>query len=150
MADRLKVCRLFLKMNRENINDGEQYFYTPNLKVATAMVTMGFAPKMPCPITRTVRSDGRESTVFWLDAVNDKGQRAEDVFSGMTKGAYALNESDPENPINYIRAALANRDVLVDWIRNTPRRIEVEIKGKCLLIREDATSEDKKEIIKNL
>jgi len=137
-------------MNRENISDGEQYFYTPNLKVATAMVTLGFAPKMPCPITRTVRSDGRESTVFWLDAVNNKGQRAEDIFSGMTKGGDSLNESDPENPINYIRAALANRDVLVDWIRNTPRRIEVEIKGKRLLIREDATSEDKKQIIKNL
>ena len=91
-----------------------------------------------------------ESTVFWLDAVNAKGQRAEDVFAGMTKGGEALNESDPENPINYMRAALANRDVLVDWIRNTPRRIEVEIKGKRLLIREDATDADKKEIIQNL
>ena len=135
-------------MNTETINDREQYFYTPNLKVATAMVTLGFLPKMPCPITRTVRSDGRESTVFWLDAVNDKGQRAEDVFAGMTKGGEALNESDPENPINYMRSALANRDVLVDWIRNTPRRIEVEIKGKRLLIREDATDADKEELVK--
>jgi hypothetical protein len=137
-------------MNTETIRDSEQYFYTPNLKVATALVTLGFLPKMPCPITRTVRSDGRESTVFWLDAVNAKGQRAEDVFTGMTKGGEALNESDPENPINYIRAALANRDVLVDWIRNTPRRIEVEIKGRRLLVREDATDADKKEIIQNL
>lgn len=134
-------------MNTETINDREQYFYTPNLKVAAAMVTMGFLPKMPCPITRTVRSDGRESTVFWLDAVNDKGQRAEDVFAGMTKGGEALNESDPENPINYMRSALANRDVLVDWIRNTPRRIEVEIKGKRLLIREDATNADKEALV---
>lgn len=134
-------------MNTEKITDREQYFYTPNLKVATAMVTLGFLPKMPSPITRTVRTDGRESTVFWLDAVNDKGQRAEDVFAGMTKGGEALNESDPENPINYIRAALANRDVLIDWIRNTPRRVEVEIKGKRLLIREDATSNDKRELV---
>ena len=137
-------------MNTETIRDSEQYFYTPNLKVATAFVTLGFLPKMPCPITRTVRSDGRESTVFWLDAVNAKGQRAEDVFTGMTKGGEALNESDPENLLNYIRAALANRDVLVDWIRNTPRRIEVEIKGKRLLVREDATDADKKQIIQNL
>jgi hypothetical protein len=38
----------------------------------------------------------------------------------------------------------------VDWIRNTPRRIEVEIKGKRLLVREDATDADKKQIIQNL
>jgi hypothetical protein len=105
---------------------------------------------MPNPITRTIRSDGRESTVFWFDATNKDGMQADEVFKGMTKGAEDIEKADPENPINYIRAALQNREVLVDWIRATPQRVEVEIKGKKLLIRRDASEEDKKRLIKYL
>lgn len=137
-------------MITETIKQQEEYFYTANLKVATALVTLGFAPKMPNPITRTVRSDGRESTVFWFDATNKDGMQADEVFRGMTKGAEDIEKTDPENPINYIRAALQNREVLVDWIRATPQRVEVEIKGKKLLIRRDASEEDKKQLIKYL
>lgn len=137
-------------MITETIKQQEEYFYTANLKVATALVTLGFAPKMPSPITRTIRSDGRESTVFWFDATNKDGTQADEVFKGMTKGAEDIEKADPENPINYIRAALQNREVLVDWIRATPQRVEVEIKGKKLLIRRDASEEDKKRLIKYL
>lgn len=137
-------------MITETIKQQEEYFYTANLKVATALVTLGFAPKMPSPITRTIRSDGRESTVFWFDATNKDGMQADAVFKGMTKGAEDIEKADPENPINYIRAALQNREVLVDWIRATPQRVEVEIKGKKLLIRRDASEEDKKRLIKYL
>lgn len=137
-------------MITETIKQQEEYFYTANLKVATALVTLGFAPKMPSPITRTIRSDGRESTVFWFDATNKDGMQADEVFKGMTKGAEDIEKTDPENPINYIRAALQNREVLVDWIRATPQRVEVEIKGKKLLIRRDASEEDKKRLIKYL
>jgi hypothetical protein len=137
-------------MITETIKQQEEYFYTANLKVATALVTLGFAPKMPNPITRTIRSDGRESTVFWFDATNKDGMQADEVFKGMTKGAEDIEKADPENPINYIRAALQNREVLVDWIRATPQRVEVEIKGKKLLIRRDASEEDKKRLIKYL
>lgn len=137
-------------MITETIKQQEEYFYTANLKVATALVTLGFAPKMPNPITRTIRSDGRESTVFWFDATNKDGMQADEVFKGMTKGAEHIEKTDPENPINYIRAALQNREVLVDWIRATPQRVEVEIKGKKLLIRRDASEEDKKQLIKYL
>ena len=134
-------------MITETIKQQEEYFYTANLKVATALVTLGFAPKMPNPITRTIRSDGRESTVFWFDATNKDGMQADEVFKGMTKGAKDIEKADPENPINYIRAALQNREVLVDWIRAPPQRVEVEIKGKKLLIRRDASEEDKKQLI---
>ena len=137
-------------MITETIKQQEEYFYTANLKVAAALVTLGFAPKMPNPITRTIRSDGRESTVFWFDATNKDGMQADEVFKGMTKGAEDIEKADPENPINYIRAALQNREVLVDWIRATPQRVEVEIKGKKLLIRRDASEEDKKRLIKYL
>lgn len=137
-------------MIKEIFKDREEFFYTANLKVATALATLGFRPKMPNPITRTIRSDGRESTVFWFDAVNDKGQQADDIFRGMTKGSDELQEKDPENPINYVRAALQNREALVDWIRATPQCVQVDVKGKTMLIRRDATEEDRRKIVSQL
>jgi hypothetical protein len=135
-------------MNIETINTQEEYFYTANLKAATALATLGFKLKNPTPITRTIRADGKESTVFWFDCLNEFGQKAEDVYSGMTKGGDALDKQDPENVINYLRAYASNRDVFVDLIRNTPRMVEVITNGKHILIREDATDEDKKNIAK--
>jgi len=136
-------------MIQEKIKSGEEYYHTSNLKAAVALATMGFPLKNP-PVSRMTRSDGKESTVFWFEALNDKGQSAESVFRAVTKEADVLNERDPENPLNYIRAALMNRDVLVQLIRETPRYVVVETNGKRIALREDATEEDKINFSKNL
>jgi hypothetical protein len=137
-------------MIQEIIRDQEEFVYTANLKAATALATLGFGLKYPQPISRTVRTDGKESTVFWFNSTNDRGERAEDVIVGMTKGGEKLEQEDPEHIVNYLRAYAANRDALVDIIRQTPRRIVVETKGKRILVREDATESDKAEIAKRL
>jgi hypothetical protein len=137
-------------MIQEIIKDQEEFVYTANLKAATALATLGFGLKYPQPISRTVRTDGKESTVFWFNSTNDRGERAEDVILGMTKGGEKLEQEDPEHIVNYLRAYAANRDALVDIIRQTPRRIVVETKGKRILVREDATEADKKELAKHL
>jgi hypothetical protein len=137
-------------MIQEIIRDQEEFVYTANLKAATALATLGFGLKYPQPVTRTVRTDGKESTVFWFNSTNDRGERAEDVIVGMTKGGEKLEQEDPEHIVNYLRAYAANRDALVDIIRQTPRRIVVETKGKRILVREDATEADKKELAKHL
>jgi hypothetical protein len=137
-------------MIQEIIKDQEEFVYTANLKAATALATLGFGLKYPQPVTRTVRTDGKESTVFWFNSTNDRGERAEDVIVGMTKGGERLEQEDPEHIVNYLRAYAANRDALVDIIRQTPRRIVVETKGKRILVREDATEADKKELAKHL
>jgi hypothetical protein len=137
-------------MIQEIIKDQEEFVYTANLKAATALATLGFGLKYPQPISRTVRTDGKESTVFWFNSTNDRGERAEDVIVGMTKGGEKLEQEDPEHIVNYLRAYAANRDALVDIIRQTPRRIVVETKGKRILVREDATEADKKELAKHL
>jgi hypothetical protein len=54
-------------MIRETTNEREEFFYTPNLKAAVALVTLGFRLKEGNAVTRTVRADGKESTVFWFD-----------------------------------------------------------------------------------
>jgi hypothetical protein len=137
-------------MIQEIIKDQEEFVYTANLKAATALATLGFGLKYPQPVTRTVRTDGKESTVFWFNSTNDRGERAEDVIVGMTKGGEKLEQEDPEHIVNYLRAYAANRDALVDIIRQTPRRIVVETKGKRILVREDATEADKAELAKRL
>ena len=119
-------------------------FHTTNLKAATALVTLGFELLNP-PVTRTVRDDGEDSTVFWFEPRNKEGKKAIDVYRGMTKGGEDLNESDPENPINYIRTALGNRDELITLIRNTPRNVVIKRKGRSIAIREDATNEQKEQ-----
>jgi len=120
-------------------------FQTINLKAAVALATLGFKPNNP-PVTRIVRQDGKESTVFWFDCINDKGQDASEVYRAMTKDGEELERKDPENPICYIRAALANRDVLVELIRDTPRIIEIERDGKKIAISEKASIKTKKEM----
>jgi hypothetical protein len=137
-------------MNTEDINQKEEFVWTSNLKAATALATLGFSLKHPSPVTRTIRTDKKESTVFWFNSTNDKGDRAEDILLWMTKGGDDLEKSDPDHLVNYLRAFAANRDALVDIIRNTPRRIIIEHNGKRIAVREDATPEDKKELSKLL
>ena len=120
----------------------KELFYTSNLKAATALVTLGFDLATP-PVTKTTRDDGQDSTVFWFHPVNSEGKKAYAVFRDMTKGADALRESDPENPINYIRDALANRDELIALIRNVPGHIVIQRDGRKIAIREDATKEQR-------
>jgi hypothetical protein len=137
-------------MISETINTKEEYVWTANLKAATALATLGFALKSPNPVTRTIRSDKKESTVFWFDSTNDRGDRAEDILLWMTKGGEDLEKRDPEHLVNYLRAYAANRDALVDIIRGTPRHIVIERNGKRIAVREDATEEDKKALAKYL
>jgi hypothetical protein len=124
-------------------------FQTINLKAAVALATLGFKPNNP-PVTRIVRDDGKESTVFWFEATNDKGEDAASIYRNMTKGGDELEKKDPENPICYIRAALLNRDKLVDWIRETPRIVEVVRNGKRIAISENASEETKREMTRFL
>lgn len=122
------------------------HVYTTNLKAAAALCTLGFNFSNENPVTRIIRADGKESTVFWFENLNDKGEKASSVLSGMTSGADALNESDPENIINYLRAFAANRDTLIDIIRSTPRLIQIERNGKKIAVYENASAETKAKI----
>jgi hypothetical protein len=62
----------------------------------------------------------------------------------MTKGGESLNESDPENIINYLRCFAANRDEMIGLIKNTPRQVEVKNGGRKMLLSENASDETKR------
>ena len=131
------------------MNNPISLFHTINIKVATALATLGFQLNNP-PCIRIVRADGKESTEFWFETTNKDGLDASSVYQGMTRLGDELEKKDPENPICYIRAALANRDVLVDIIKSTPRLIEIERNGKKIAISENASAETKREMSKFL
>lgn len=118
-------------------------FHTMNLKTATALVTLGFT-KISTEIV--LRSDGKESMVFWFESKNQDGLAAGSVYYGMTKGGEELAKADPENIVNYLREFAANRDELINEIRNTPRKIAIEKDGKTALLPENASAEAKAKI----
>lgn len=121
----------------------QDLFHTMNLKVAAALATMGFEANNP-PVLRIVRDDGVESVQFWFEATNNRGEKAMDIAKGMTKGGDALNKSDPENVINYMRCFAQNRDEMVSLIKNTPRQIEVKNGGRKMLLSENASDDAKR------
>lgn len=121
----------------------QELFHTMNIKVAAALATMGFEASSP-PVTRIVREDGIESTLFWFEGSNDRGEKAMDIANWMTKGGDALNKSDPENVINYMRCFAQNRDEMVGLIKNAPRQIEVKNGGRKMLLSENASDETKR------
>lgn len=120
----------------------QELFYTMNIKVAAALLTLGFRPNVR-PVERIVRQDGIESVVFWFDAQNDDGVKAIDVMNGMTKGGEKLAKTDPENPINYMRCFAANRDEMVNLIKQTPRKVVVEKNGTKAMLSENASEQAK-------
>lgn len=125
-----------------------ELFHTTNLKTATALVTLGFEKVSTSIIVRA--SDKQESMVFWFKPRNGDGLSAQDVYHGMTKGGEVLAISDPENIVNYLRTYAANRDELINEIRNTTRKIEVGRNGRSVLISENASDETKRAVAKFL
>lgn len=126
-----------------NTPESFEMFHTMNLKTATALVTLGFT-KISTEIV--LRADGKESMVFWFEPKNQDGLAAGVVYHGMTKGGDELAKNDPENIVNYLREYAANRDELINEIRNTPRKIAIEKDGKTALLPENATSGTKAKI----
>ena len=131
-----------------NKHEPIELFHTTNLKTATALVTLGFEKVSTSIIVRA--SDKQESMVFWFKTSNENGLSAQVVYHGMTKGGETLSKSDPENIVNYLRTYAANRDELINEIRNTPRQIEVEKGGRSVLISENASDEPKRAVAKFL
>ena len=121
----------------------QKLFHTTNLKAATALLTLGFKK---VALTRTVRRDGKESIVYWFDAVNEAGEQANTVYEGMTTKGAELMRKDPENIINYLRINSGNRDELIADIKATPRMVIFEKDGRKIAISENASEELKAQI----
>jgi hypothetical protein len=125
------------------MTDKTELFHTTNLKVATALLTLGFEK---ITISKMTRSDGQNSIVFWFAGANADGIKASAVYYGMTKGGEALARKEPENVINYLRCNANNRDELIADIHNTPKMVVIEKDGQKIAISENASEEIKRQI----
>ena len=122
----------------------DTYTFTSNIKAAAALMTMGFEVKESSPCVRVHREDGKETSSYWFKEAGPNGLKASKVIHWMTKGHKELEDSDPEHPINYIRAAFANRETAIDMHKSTPRLLEIKRNGKQLFISENASEETKR------
>ena len=125
------------------MTDKTELFHTTNIKVATALLTLGFEK---ITISSLTRSDGKNSIVFWFAGTNADGLKASDVFHGMTKGGQALCRKDPENVINYLRCYASNRDELITDIHHTTKMVVIEKDGQKIAISATASEEMKRQI----
>ncbi len=126
----------------------EKYTYTQNIKAAAALTTLGFKHKESSPCVRVHREDGKETSSFWFEENGPNILRASKVIFWMTKGHAELEESDPEHPVNYIRAGFANRETWIDVHKSTPRVLELKRNGKILYLSENADEETRRKFSK--
>jgi hypothetical protein len=126
----------------------EKYTYTQNIKAAAALTTLGFKHKESSPCVRVHREDGKETSSFWFEEHGPNGLRASKVIFWMTKGHAELEESDPEHPVNYIRAGFVNRETWIDVHKSTPRVLELKRNGKILYLSENADEETRRKFSK--
>ena len=125
------------------MTDRMELFHTTNLKVSTALLTLGFEK---ITVSKMTRADGQNSIVFWFAGTNADGLKARDVFHGMTKGGEALARKEPEHIVNYLRCYANNRDELIADIHNTPEMVVIEKDGQKIAISKNASEEMKRQI----
>jgi len=125
------------------MTDKIELFHTTNIKVATALLTLGFEKITISSLTRT---DGKNSIVFWFTGTNAEGLKAATVHHGMTKGGEALARKEPENILNYLRCYANNRDELIADVKHTPKMVVIEKDGQKIAISANASEETKRQI----
>ena len=122
----------------------EAYWGTTNIKVASAVASFGAKPRQLDPVTRTIKESGESQATFWFEAGAGAEARAE------MERPWSEMKSDPESPIRYVRAALENRETFLGLLkRAVPVRV-IQRGGQTLLISENATSEQRRAILKHL
>lgn len=124
--------------------EGQSFWGTTNLKVASAVAAFGAKLRSVDPVTRVIR-DGREQVTFWF--VSDGNG---DIPKKEMERTWAEMQSDEEAPIRYVRAALENRETLLGLVKRAePIRI-IQIGGQTLMVPENASLERKKALLRHI
>lgn len=126
----------------------EKILFTKNLKLATTLATMGipFRKERAFSVVEDAdRNNQREVTFFFTDTPDGLGGR---IIQTWEKGWSAI--TNPEEPLAYIRAALENRERILDAMNNATPLVKKNFGKATLLISKNATSELKKKLSKYL
>ena len=126
----------------------EKILFTKNLKLATALATMGvpFRAKEPFVVIEDADNKShREITFFFSDTDDGLGGK---IMTMWGKGWSAITNT--EEPIAYIRATLENRERLLDAMNNATPLVKKTFGKATLLISKNASPDLKKRISKYL
>lgn len=126
------------------MNDNTSMYHTMNIMVASLLLSYGF--KL-ITYTHIVREDGKESKEFWFECTSpDCEHTAEDVGRYATKSWQDLKDRDAEHPLLWMRAALMNRNQIIEIIKKAPKMVEITNGNRRALIAANASDETKRKI----
>lgn len=124
--------------------EGQLFWGTTNIKVASAVAAFGSKLRPVDPVTRVIR-DSQQQVTFWF--ISDG---AGDFAKKEMEKSWVEMESDEESPIRYVRAALENRETLLGLVKRAePIRI-IQVGGQTLLVPENASPERKKALLRHI
>ena len=127
------------------MNQGDSFWGTTNIKVASVVAACGGKLRQCDPVTRTIKEDGSQQVTFWFQG-DGAGIQAKMEMERL----WTEMKSDPESPIRYMRAALENRETLLGLVKRAePIRI-IQTGGQTLIVAENARPELKKAILKHI
>jgi len=121
---------------------GDNIYLTNNIKLACALLTMGH--KLKDEGSCCVEESGKTEVSFVFDDLNCS------VTADANKWKGGLDKMNLEEPLAYLWAYAHNRDRLLDTIKKSIPMVRVRYGSKVLLYPKNATSEEKKRIMKKL
>lgn len=122
--------------------EGQSFWGTTNIKVASAVAAFGGKLRQFDPVTHIIREDGTRQVTFWFESGTGDKVRAE------MDAKWNDMKSDPESPIRYVRAALENRETLLGLVKRAEPIQVLQRGGQTLLVPLNAKPELKKAILK--
>lgn len=122
--------------------EGQSFWGTTNIKVASAVAAFGGKLRQSDPVTHIIREDGTRQVTFWFESGTGDKVRAE------MDAKWNEMKSDPESPIRYVRAALENRETLLGLVKRAEPIQVLQRGGQTLLVPLNAKPELKKAILK--
>ena len=122
--------------------EGQSFWGTTNIKVASAVAAFGGKLRKSDPVTHIIKEDGSRQVTFWFEAGTGDKVRVE------MDAKWSDMKSDPESPIRYVRAALENRETLLGLVKRAEPIQVLQRGGQTLLVPLNAKPELKKAILK--
>ena len=122
--------------------------FTRDTKLASCLCTLGIPLRSEDPIM-DVRKGNERIINYFFESKSKDGSR---TFANVVRdwNNQDLHVTDPENPVNYIKSVLFNRERLLDLMNKATPLGMIERGDKCLLIPLKASDNLKNAMFKKL
>jgi len=121
--------------------EGQLFWGTPNIKVASAVAAFGGKIRPQDPVTR-LSKNGQTQVTFWFLS----GEA--DWIKDQMEMPWTQMSVEAEHPLRYIRASLENRETLLGLVKRAEPIQIIESGGQTIIVAENARPELKKAILR--